>query len=117
MFETRQIKKLEEEANVNIECILGETKNIFGEVDTYDWKKDIDKIRLQYVALKERFKHNKKELLELAIDWQDSTDLLSKSKTLYSMVCDALDEKALEANDEVIVRIQEIEKKFSRLLE
>lgn len=118
MFETRQIKKLEGEANVNIEYILKETKNRFGEIDTYDWKKDIDKIRLQYAALKERFKHNKKELLELAIDWRDLTDLLFKSKTLWKIASDgALDEKGSETNDETIVRAQEIKKKFSRLLE
>ncbi len=119
MFEIKKIKKLEEEAAVNIEVILKESMSIDGQkLDKSDWEKHIDKIKLQYTTLKEKLKHDKKKLLEIAVDWKDFTELLSAWETSWEIAtAGALDREGAKLIEEDEARIGEIEKRFSLLLE
>ena len=112
MFENYRIKNLEQEADINIRVVFDNPR-----MDMSDEKKLIEDMKIKYASLKERFKHDKKKILEVAIDWRDYTEGFSSNETLREVAtfADATDED-FQKHNEIVARMNEIQKRFDKLL-
>lgn len=111
MFDTYKINKLEKDADVNFELILEDDSS------SSHWKEDIKYMRLQYISLKEKFKNDKKKLLQVAIDWKDYSEFLSNYNTLQKIYSAGVaGQKESDEKAETEMKIEQIQKRFNSLL-
>ncbi len=113
MFETYKIINLEKEADANLKFLFDDIRKR----NFKDWEQRLEKMRLDYIALKEKFKHDKKQLLKLAIDWKDYTNNFYDLNTHVEIKIEAMgDEVYDKLIEETEVVLREIEKRFSKLV-